>query len=330
MARVAIVSYDVQTIRGKSGGVGAFTTRWANLLRQAGDDVTIVMTRTDWEPMSVDPQWRVRYQANGISLIELQSPPPLPTRWPEVATMRVSELAAPILRNFDIVYFQDWGNAGFHLLRERRYSLDQGPVCVTVLHGPSEWELSSNELYPELPGDLHLAYQERYAARHSDFVVSPSRYMVDHLQQLGWEFPGEVRALGLPMPAPAPTAALPTPRIKTIVYFGRIEERKGIRIFVKAMQHLAQQTKARPEVVLLGASKSAELLDFALRGLKASGFAASHLGSLDSELPLRHRRSIAGSGAEPDRMPRRRRSRDSSKRSRPAERAVPSRTRSDD
>jgi glycosyltransferase involved in cell wall biosynthesis/GT2 family glycosyltransferase len=293
MARVAIVSYDVQTIRGKSGGVGAFATRWANLLRQASDDVTIVMTRTDWEPMSVDPQWRVRYQANGISLIELQSPPPLPTRWPEIATMRVSELAAPVLRNFDIVYFQDWGNAGFHLLRERQYSLDQGPVCVTVLHGPSEWELSSNEVYPQLPGDLHLAYQERYAARHSDFVVSPSRYMGQHLQKLGWEFPGEVRALGLPMPLPPPPPPLPAPQIKRIAYFGRIEERKGIRIFVKAMQHLAKQSPARPDVVLLGASKSAELLEFALRGLKAAGFATTHLASLDSEQAAKYLRDHA-------------------------------------
>ena len=137
MARVAIVSYDVQTIFGKAGGVGAFTTRWANLLRQAGESVTIVMTRIDWEPMRVDPNWRVRYKGNGISLIELQAPPALPTRWPEVPTMRLAEIAAPVLQSFDIVYFQDWGNPAFHLLRERRYSSNHRPVCVTVLHGPS-------------------------------------------------------------------------------------------------------------------------------------------------------------------------------------------------
>jgi hypothetical protein len=80
MARVAIVSYDVQTIRGKAGGVAAFTTRWARLLRDAGEDVTIVMVRTDWEPTSVDAVWRARYQAEGIGLIEPQSPPPPPIK----------------------------------------------------------------------------------------------------------------------------------------------------------------------------------------------------------------------------------------------------------
>jgi glycosyltransferase involved in cell wall biosynthesis len=293
MARVAIVSYDVQTIRGKSSGVGAFTTRWANMLRKAGDDVTIVMTRTDWEPMTVDTPWRVKYQAAGIGLIELQSPPPLPTRWPEVPTVRISELAAPVLKNFDIVYFQDWGNAGFDLLRARRYVVDGGPVCVTVLHGPSEWELAMNEQYPELPRDLHLAFQERYCAKHSDFVVSPSAYMVRHLTHLGWEFPGDVDVLGLPMPLPGPEPELPAPNIKQVVYFGRLEERKGIRLFVKAMGHLAKQTAARPNVVLLGAVKDPSLLDFARKGLKAAGFNVTHLGSLDSEQAAKYLRDNA-------------------------------------
>ena len=105
--------------------------------------------------------------------------------------MRMAEIAAPVLKGFDIVYLQDWGNAGFHLIRERRYSRESSPTCITILHGPSEWELSSNGKYPELPNDLHLAYQERYSAKHSDFVISPTRYMAEHLKQLGWEFPSE-------------------------------------------------------------------------------------------------------------------------------------------
>jgi glycosyltransferase involved in cell wall biosynthesis/GT2 family glycosyltransferase len=294
MARVAIVSYDVQTIRGKAGGVGAFVTRWANLLRAAGEDVTIVMTRTDWEPMSVDSQWRARYQANGISLIELQSPPPSPKRWPEIPTMRVSEIAAPILKGFDIVYFQDWGNPGFHLLRERRYSNSKGPVCVTVLHGPSEWELSSNEKYPELPGDLHLNYQERYSAKYSDFVVSPSRYMVKQLEGLGWEFPADVEVLGLPMPETAESYSdTAVPQIHTIVYFGRVEERKGLRIFIQALQHLAKKSPQRPKIVLLGSSMDADLLQFALRGIKSAGFSVSHLTDLDSEGAAKYLRENA-------------------------------------
>ena len=289
MAKVAIVSYDVQNIFGKAGGVGAFGTRWANLLRQEGNEVTIVMTRADREAMRVDTEWRARCQMNGISLIEVQAPPALATRWPEVAAMRVSELTAPFLGAFDIVYFQDWGNAAFHFVRERRYRINQGPVCVTVLHGPSEWELSANAKYPKLPDDLHLAWLERYAARHSDFVVAPSRYMAKHLQGLGWEFPGEVEALGLPMPAPSPVPPGQTrPAIRRIVYFGRVEERKGIRNFVSALRIFAESADFKPEVVLLGSAADRALLQVSLREIGKAGFTVSHEGSLASEAALRY------------------------------------------
>ena len=281
MPRVALVSNDVQTIFGKAGGVAAFTTRWAQLLRHAGEDVTIVMTHIDHEPMRVDSNWRARYREMGCGLIELQAPPPSQTRFPEVPTMRMAEIAAPVLKGFDIVYAQDWGNALFHLVRERRYSLTSGPVCVTVLHGPSEWEIRSNQRYPELPADLHLAYLERYAARHSDFAASPTGYMVAQLKSLGWKFAAEPEVLGLPISDPE---RLPisdeSAQLQEIVFFGRVE-RKGIRNFVAALHLLAKTTVDRPRVLLLGEASDPAVLRHALQDVKRAGFRVSHEGSLN-------------------------------------------------
>jgi GT2 family glycosyltransferase/glycosyltransferase involved in cell wall biosynthesis len=286
----------VQTIRGESGDAGAFSTRWANLLRQSGEDVTIVIPHVGWEPAAVDPHWRARYQANGISLIELPCPKAVDSRWPDVPTMRVAEVVAPLLGGFDIVYSQDAANPLFQLLRERRYTTKRGPICVTVLLGPSEWQLKSNEQYPELPRDLHIAYIERYSARHSDFVVSPSRYMVEHLKHLGWEFAAEPEVLGLPMPEPIASSAKPANRpISTIVYLGRVEERKGIRNFALALRHLAKLVPDRPAVVLLGAVPDPRLLDFALLHLKDAGFAVSQETSLDREATIKY---LEGRAAE--------------------------------
>jgi len=301
MAKVALVSYDVQTIFGRGGGVGAFVTRWANLLQQAGEHVTIVMTGIDSALMRVDPNWRVRYRENGISLIELQVPPVISKRRPDVPTMRLAEIVTPALHDFDVAYFMDWGNTAFHLLRERRYSSNRGPVCVTVLHGPSEWVLRANREHPKLPWDLHLAYQERYSALHSNFVVSPSHFMVEHLKSLGWEFPGEVEVLGLPMPksADAPPNNLTPSQIRKIVYFGRVEESKGIRNFVLALQHFAKGAVYKPEIVLLGKDadwgrpSGEQLLDFAWQGLREAGFKVSREASLDSENACRFLRENA-------------------------------------
>ena len=174
-------------------------------------------------------------------------------------------------------------------MRERRYTTKQGPVCVTVLLGPSEWQLKSNERYPELPKDLHIAFLERYAARYSDFVVSAGRYMVEHVKELGWEFAREPEVLGLPMPEPAATLQKPaSPRIDMIVYLGDVEERQGIRSFVLALRHLSKKIPDRPKVVLLGRMVNPQLLDFALLHLKDAGFAVSHEASPDREATLKY------------------------------------------
>jgi hypothetical protein len=288
MARAAIVSNDIQTIFGKAGEAGAFTTRWANLLRQSGEEVAVVMVRTDREPMRVDPDSRARLRSDRIPLIELQAPPADASRWPEVPTMRLAEIAAPVLKGFDIVYFQDRGNAAFHLVRTRRYGREHGPVAVTVLHGPSEWQLSTRGRYPDLPDDLHLFWQERYAARHGDFVVSPSRTMVEHVRRLGWAFPGEARVLGLPMPDGADRAPNSLPaRIRRIVCFAPIEERQGIRTFVSALRQFSAQAGHKPEIVLLGPAEDRPLFRFALRNLRSAGFNVSAHDDLETDAMVR-------------------------------------------
>jgi GT2 family glycosyltransferase len=208
--------------------------------------------------------------------------------------MRMAEIVAPAIQGFDITYFQDWGNSAFHLLRERRYSCKPGPVCVTVLHGPSEWQLSSNGQYPDLPKDIHLSFQERYAARHSDFVVSPSRYMVEHLKSLDWEFPGQVEVLGLPMPEPAEALQnRPRGTIRKIVYFDRAEGRVGLRTFVQAMQLFAKGASHKPNVVMLSAGADRQLLDSARRSIEGAGFRFSHESAPDSESAFRFLRRNA-------------------------------------
>ena len=277
MAKVALVAYDVQTVFGEAGQVGTFITQWANLLRSAGEMVTIVMTRTESTPVRVDPEWRARYQRNGISLIEMQIPAPLSTHWHDMPTLGLSEMVAPIIQGFDIAYFQDWGNASFHLVRQRRYSRDPSPICVTVLHGPSEWRLSAEAKYPDLPKDLHLAYQERYAAKHCDFVVSPTCFMREHLEHLGWEFPSQVDVLGLPMLDQNIGTPVPgTSDIRKIVYLGSVEQSGGIQIFTAALQHLAKTETSRIPVLLLGTAPDSKLLQASLRAITHAGYSVSH------------------------------------------------------
>ena len=255
MARVAIVSYDVQTIFGKAGGVGAFTTRWANLLRQAGerrhdrDDSHRLGTDASRSELagSLQGKWDFSDRIAGSSgTFDAMA------GGPDDATGRDRRARTPGLRHR---LFSGLGQCGVPFVA-------RAAVFVQSWSGLRDgiaWTLGVGtefqRKYPELPKDLHLAYQERYSARHSDFVVSPSHYMVEHLKALSWEFPGEVKVLGLPMPEPADAAG----KFTRLPRFGRSsisavwKRARAFGILSRALQHFAREARYKPEIVLLGA-----------------------------------------------------------------------------
>ena len=290
MARVALVSHDVQTVLdGRAGGVGAFVTHWATLLAQRGDDVTIILTRQETSPVRVDPKWRERYRELGVSLIEIHNTAPSADRWSDAWPARLSESVAPVLEDFDIAYFQDWANVAFQPARAKRFRPAGGPVLVTVLHGPSAWVRTANRRYPDLPEDLHVEYIERYSAEHSDHTIAPSAYIRDWARKQGWRFDREPCILGLPYLPPAPNhAEARCSAVRRIVFFGRLEPRKGFDIFTAALRLAGDELAGIREIVLLGGEDSVGAADAARRELSPLNKQVTHLDGLDSEAAGRY------------------------------------------
>ena len=288
MAKVALVSHDVQTVQGRAGGVGAFLTHWARLLKNSGEEVTIILTHAEVETPGLDPRWAEKYRSWGIEFIELHSDPPSADRWPEAWAMRLSEKLHPILLQFDVVYFQDWANLAFHTVRVNRFSTTPGPICITVLHGPSNWVRIGNRKHPQIPIDLHLEFVERYSAEHSDVVIAPSNYILEWVQKDGWKFRTAPVVLGLPYDAPAEVELKPEePAKKRVIFFGRLETRKGATLFTKALLALASDhpdlSQTIEEIVLLGHEDEPGSVEAVKRHLAKTGLRIVHQGNLDSE-----------------------------------------------
>jgi glycosyltransferase involved in cell wall biosynthesis/GT2 family glycosyltransferase len=287
MANVALVTHDAQTIQdGRAGGVASFVTHFARLLRQAGDDVTIIFTRQEIHPVLIDQVWRDRYAEWGIRVIELHNTEPSLDRWCDPWTARLSEQVLPHLVGFDIAYFQDWANVAFCAARLNRYSCSTGmPVLVTVLHGPSDWIRVGNQQQPEVPASLHLSYIERYAARHSHFVISPSRYMAEWANANEWALPHPPAILGLPFfPEAHPSEMQPSRTITRLVFFGRLETRKGIDLFVSAIKLLDPAAlHSLSSIVLLGPEKEPGHLHRVRAALAALDLSIEHLPNLDRQ-----------------------------------------------
>ncbi|HEY3657566.1 MAG TPA: glycosyltransferase [Steroidobacteraceae bacterium] len=280
MAKVAFPSYDVQTSNGWAGGIGSFIVHFARQLRARGDEVTIIALERP-----VDPEWRERYKSWGIGLIEIHNEV-APERWPKIWPVTISEYLTPLLRDFDVVYFCDAGNVAFNLVRMKRLGASRMPVCVTVLHGSLNWVLDGR--MPELPDHLYNVFAEQYSARHSDYVISPSRYMVDWVDRQGWQLPQEPEIVGLPfIPLAQPPAARRAGQFKRLVYFARLQRLKGYELFVDGLLQLRRETPEvlaqLTEVVLLGHEDVAGAADWVRQQLLPTGLSVRHIGNFNSQ-----------------------------------------------
>ena len=298
MAKVALVSHDVQTVQGRAGGVGTFVAHWARLLKQNGDDVTIILTHAELETSGLDPEWAAKYRSWGISFIEVYSDARSPNRWPESWSMRLSEKLHPVLVDFDAVYFQDWANLAFHTVRVNRFALAPGPLCITVLHGPSNWVRIGNRKYPHVVDDLHLEFLERYSAEHSDGVIAPSGYILNWAKNNGWKFRTPPAVLALPfLPAATDESQLESEPRKRVIFFGRLETRKGFLLFAKAVMELwnshPEILQTVDEIVLLGHEDEASAAETVKRQLTNTGLKIVHIGNLNSEQAGRYLREHA-------------------------------------
>ncbi len=256
--KTVIISPDiVGPIR--NGGIGTFVHHFTRLLRQHGHTVTLLFTVPAEVPRA---RWESLYTDLGVEVIHAYEPPPargLTGNYPFVHSSSVAARHLP--PDTDVVYTQDWQAHSFLSLRTRRYHSRPYPLFVNVLHSSTAWLQAGMELFPD-DAEAHLSvdFAERYVARHSDFVVSPSIYMRDWVRGQGWPLPPEerVRVLGYPFfpaaPAAAPVPAVP--RFKRLVFFGRLETRKGIELLIDGLRIIQQERPAAlhgiEEIVLLG------------------------------------------------------------------------------
>lgn len=264
-SKAVIVTPDIPTT---TGGIGAFTWNLAKLLRMQGHDVLLIVAQPVAGVAAAQPRWRALCAAEGIESAIIDSAtfsvPPGYTRYQRIAEC-VTDL---IPGDADVVYLADWLATGADLVRKARYRRQPGPTLVMALHGCAQWVREGMRAFPSSREDLELDALEAYAARHSDFVVSPGAYMRSWAQDAGWKLPTDNRCrilhypffppMTLPTTArvdavPSSPAAIPA-AFRRIVFFARLETRKGIELFVNGLGKLSGQPclQTIEEVVLLG------------------------------------------------------------------------------
>src|SRR5205823_4886924 len=144
----------------------------------------------------------------------------------------------------DVVITQDLAAPAYSALRRRQLGLGfDRTLFVVYCHGTRQWITDAARKVRVLPGALGVTMLEQASIELADVVVSPSQYLVDWMRQQRWQVPADTRVIphvtrSVATGEPQPRAEGSARGLQRVAYFGRLEERKGIRPFIEGLNAL--------------------------------------------------------------------------------------------
>jgi glycosyltransferase involved in cell wall biosynthesis len=235
--RLCIVTCDVVgPVR--NGGIGTAYTALAEALAAAGHDVTILYALGSFtESWSID-RCIEHYRQRQITFVPLPRDPI--TAAPDFLAIAWDVHRWLRERNFDVVHAHEWRAPAFYALTAKSQGLSYaGTRFVVGMHSPSRWHARHNLETPGDPDDLALDWMERECVRRADTVVSPSAYLLEWARGEGWSLPDDARVIQNLLPSGVQAEGGGRRGVEEIVFFGRLETRKGLTVFCDAIARLS-------------------------------------------------------------------------------------------
>jgi glycosyltransferase involved in cell wall biosynthesis len=251
--RICIVTNEILGVV-KTGGSGTANTFLSFALARAGHAVELLVTAPS-APIALDQRWGEEYASRGITVRLLDPPRPhavIPGSFGLAAVVGDALEQSPP----DVLIVDAWSGAAYIALRLRELGLGfEDMTCVILCNGPTAWGYETDRKLPRSFPAFEVEALERASFQLADAVVSPSRHLLDWMHERGWLLPasfvapyftGSAADGGEVAQAPAGGA------VRRIAFFGRLEERKGIEIFIAALNGLGPGVMAETEVAFVG------------------------------------------------------------------------------
>jgi glycosyltransferase involved in cell wall biosynthesis len=209
---------------------------------------------TGWrDPEAEGPfsHWVAAFRRGGIDLAELR-PDELPRiDCPHLHARRAYLAYLWILerhrrRAFDVIHFPDTAGHGYFCTlakRQGRAFLDA--TLVVGIHSPSLWIAEAHRAPFERDQERLDDFIERGCVAMADVAIAPSAYLLNWMTEQGWQLPKRhfvqpyVRSSMLRGWSVDSEERASSGRITEIVFFGRLEPRKGLTLFCDALDRLA-------------------------------------------------------------------------------------------
>jgi glycosyltransferase involved in cell wall biosynthesis len=240
--RITVVAHELRGFD-PVGGMGTATTFLALALARLGHSVEILLGKH--APQSIDPSWQSLYDDAGIAIRPVPHAVKAVEPWHFAHAHAVSlglQESPP-----DVVVAHDFGAPAYTALRLRQAGIAFGnTLFVVYCHGPRRWiaDINSNLAIGDLPTVLGVSVLEQAAVELADVVVSPSTHLLAWMNGRGWQLPEQ--ALVIPYFTRAETTGKPADassrqdrgQIRRLSFFGRVDERKGVKLLVDALNEL--------------------------------------------------------------------------------------------
>jgi O-antigen biosynthesis protein len=259
--RVCVASYEVIGPT-KNGGIGTANTSLARALARAGHEVALVFTGFPTDGPIDEEEWKRYYGEAGVRFEVLGGGFESWVKAPHANVRRAYELYAWLRERevpFDVVHFPDCQGHGYYtaLAKHQGLAFDE-TLLVAGVHSPTRWCEEANRELPRSIDSLVDDHLERTSVEHADVVISPSAYMLDYLDERNWRLPERrfvqqyVLATRHDLAAESLRTSAPN-AIDELVFFGRLEVRKGLETFCDALDVLAETEADRSlRIVFLG------------------------------------------------------------------------------
>lgn len=251
--KVCIVTPELVGPR-KNSGIGTHAFYLSRFLAALPDhEVSVLLTaHVTVERAEDEPDWKEHFkEEHGINLVLIEEQEALyeEVGWFNQWFSLRSQAIFGWLRDkhFDICHFQDLNADGFVSMQARETGVAfQKCVFTVTVNGPNLWARQGMKHFADSPVDDALVnFCESYCLEKADMVVAPSEYALSWCRNTGWELTDEQRVCPYIIETlePAIPVGQPYAEVDEIIFFGRLETRKGIHIFLRAIKLLHAQGK---------------------------------------------------------------------------------------
>lgn len=258
--RILIITQDIVGPI-NNGGIGTAYYYAANELARMGHHVSVLYTLNRHTENRNIEHWIEDYATRNVTLIPCPEPavPVFPGIHGLVAGIAYNayEWLKQHDEQYDIVHGSEWCANLFYCLLAKKLGQHFSKLQFVVkTSSPHIWNRIGNNDPINQYTDLPRIFMERMSVEWADHVIGGSHYLLNWMEQNGYQLPAGrcyVQPNIFPPISAADSKQDPLTSATELVFFGRLERRKGLHLFLDALKRLIR-SHAQGEVDLNGIS----------------------------------------------------------------------------